>query len=845
MFALIKISWREVREGFGKFFLTLLSVSLGVAFLTGTLALRDTLASTFNDVVKAGITADLYVRGAVIDERSGNETRQNLDLNLEHKIRSVVGPDAVIEPEMNLLNVRIEDANGEVISNSGAPTILMPAYETDLWAKIVEGRFPRGPREVIMLPSTLESSGLKVGDTTTMYVNGAARDVTIVGSIEGDFSTFGAVLLFMERDVVEPLALPDVKKVPAIGVTLPEGADLPKTIADIAKQVPANAVVVSKDVRIKEAEETIETQLGFVNVFLLVFVFISLFIGSFVIANTFAMVVRQRMKQFAMLRAIGTRPRGIFFLVLAQAVSIGILGSLLGIVFGIGLLMAIGVFFQSLGLPLSTPTMSPTIMVIGCVVGLIVTIAGALFSARTAALTDPLDVLRNAGGADRREYTWRNYVGAVMLIIGIVTCWMAATQSNFMLIGVGATLVILGVLGSLAFMAGPVVSLAARLFRRIAKVETNLAVGNILRNRARTAATAGALTIGVALVIAGSMLSASIQQGANSVAANNLKADLFVISSNGGFIPEQLVNQIKDVDGVSSVITTHVSQAVVTRENDNASTGEQYVQYVDPDIGDIRTQTVKDGDENALANDRIIINQTRLDKKDTYKVDDEVTFVTPYGKRTAKVGAIVDAPGLDMALILPKTWIKDLDPEARDPLTLDIKVDDEADVETVKRDINAKIDDGLPYKANNAEEMSGEIGKQLDTILGILYALLALSVITAVFGIVNTLALSVMDRTREIGMSQAIGMNRRNVMGMITIESLLITLLGTVVGLITGVGLAWSLVTALKDLGIGGTTVPFGTIGVVIIGAIVVGIIAAAIPANRASKINVLSAMAE
>lgn len=842
MLALIKISWREVREGFTKFLLTLLSVSLGVAFLTGTLALRDTLANTFTDIVTGSNSGDIFVRGTVIEDTLGQKVRNSIDLDLEQKIRRAVGPDAVISPDFSLLNVRIDDADGNAISNAGAPTILMSAYDDPLWGKLVEGRFPKGPREMVMLPETMKAAGLNVGDTTKVTINGAKRDVTITGALDYNKGVFGAVLVFMDRDVVEPLALPDVKKIQQFNIYLPEGADANQAISAIAKEIPANAVVGPSSLLIKEGKEQIDDTLGFVNIFLLVFVFISLFVGSFVIGNTFAMTVRQRMKQFAMLRAIGTKPSGVFFLVLAQAVVIGILGSLLGLVLGMLLLLGVGAMFNGLGLPLATPAMSSSVMLIGVVVGIVVTVGGAFISARKAALTDPLEVLREAQGGERESYNWRNYLSAAVLVIGVILCGLGLDPANFQLIGAGATMVVFGVIGSLTFVVEPIVNAFARLLRPIAKVETNLAKGNLIRNRSRTTATAGALLIGVALISAGAMITNSVQNGATALRKTNLKADLFLASENGALVPKQIVDQVRELDDIEKIVTVHIGDVIMEHDGKKAS---RQVYYADAHVSDVHTHTVISGDDSALEDGKILVNQLRLADKDAFEVGDEVVIQTPYGKKTTEVGVIVDSPTVDFGFALPVSWINDLDPEGRDPFFVDVVVKDDADIETVKHDINALIDDGLPYEAKTIEDLEGASAQQFETILGILYALIGLSVITAIFGVINTLALSVMDRTREIGMSQAIGMRARELLTMITIESVLTTLLGTVIGILTGVGLAWVLLKGLATFGIQNVSIPYGTIGAVILGAIIVGVFAALLPARRAAKINVLSAMAE
>lgn len=845
MRAFFTISWREIREGFPKFLLTVLSVSLGVAFLTGTLALRDTLADTFNGIVNLGSSAEIYVRGTKITEDGSSEQRRAVPAKLAAKIKAVIPGHALVTPSMAISSAQIFDKDETAIRNGGAPVMILPFYDDPLWGEVKEGRFPKGPREIMLLDTFMEEHGFSVGDSTQLTINGGKRTVTITGSTTAQESLFGAILIFMDREVVEPLALPD-EQTTTIDIELPEGAPIGDLIQAIKPVVPANAVVVSGEQVRKEQAETIDTQLGFVNTFLLVFVFISLFIGSFVIANTFAMIVHQRMKQFAMLRAIGAKPAGIFLLVFAQALIIGIVGGILGIGLGMGLLAAIGQLLAYFGTPLGSLTMTPTVMMIGLVIGLIVTIAGALVSAKRAAVTDPLDVLRESGGAMAQPARWRVMVRFALLIVGLVLLVAGVMGNDYTILGVGAVMTLLGVLATLPYLAAPMIRLLVTVIAPLAPVPARLAKGNVLRNPKRTASTAGALVIGVSLVVAGSAFVSTIQGGVTSVLNNSIKSELLLFDKVGNNlgrpIPKTVVEEIKDeVDGISTIGLAQFGSHVVTHKG---KTEQRMVSFYEPDMESFVQFKVIEGDGDALTQDDIVIVKTGGSDWEDFRIGDEIKIQSTLGQKRGRVGAIIEAPAMDFPMVVPLDWAKSLLPSDAGYSSVLINLDKDAEIDTVKADLNQLIGDEQTYAAMDKEELGGQSAEQLDRIVAILYGLLALSVITAFFGIINTLVLSVMDRVREIGMVRAIGMSQRQVMGMITIESCLITGFGLVMGIALGLGLSWSLVQTLGEFGIDRFVWPFSSLGGVTLGALGIAILAAIIPARQAAKINELQAMA-
>lgn len=840
MKVLLTMSWREVREGFTRFLLTLLSVALGVMFLTGTLALRDTLQQTFDDIIGVTNAADLYVVGKELTQETVSITRATIPIAYERKIASALGTQALTEPEIVTTQASVLDQDGERISVGGAPTILKPAYDDPRWGQLTDGRWPRGPRELVMDAGLAQRIGYGVGDQFEVIINSAKRPVTLTGTIANLPSSFGSIPIFMERRIVEPIAAPD-KKVKNIGVYLPAGMAVEEAMAALVKTLPADAIIMTRARYADESAQAINTGLGFVSVFLLVFVFLSIFIGSFVIANTFAMIVRQRMKQFAMMRAIGAKPATIFGLVIIQAILIGSLGSVLGL--GLGFLMLEGAngLFAYLGAVLAPPVMSPQVMVIGLGSGLVVTVAGAILSARRAALTDPLEVLRESGGAQKAAVTWRTWVGLAMVIAGIGAAALGASQEEANQVGVGAVLILVGILSAQVLVTNVIMTPIAALLAKIWPVQSRIAIGNVLRNPSRTASTAGALIIGVALVITGATISASLKGASTERIRNFLASDFVVYTGDGNQVPRQEAEKIAQVDGVAQHDLIYMGVTLIEHDRQTFS---NLVMFVTDRINDYRTQTLIEGDEDALADGEVIINVLAADQE-AWKVGDPITITTPLGTKKTQVGALVKAPALFTPIIVPNRFAPDLLGSHANPVGIDIKIDKDADPLTVQREINDLFPESANYQASSPDEIEGQGNARIDSILAILYALLGLSVVTAVVGIVNTLVLSVMERVREIGMVRAIGMSRLGVMGMITIESVLLAVFGTILGLMVGLGLSWALIQTLASIGISEVIMPTTTLIWLVIGSVIIGIAAAVFPAYRASLINELEAMAE
>jgi len=349
-----RVAWRSVRAHAKQFFLTTFAVMLGVAFLSGTLALRASLSETFSNLVSSTATSDLYVQGPKIasDNNSGGSGSSNstqtkpIDGSLADQIKQIDGVEAA-KPNAQMTGVLV-GSNDAPVTTTGAPTLFVPLYDNEKGLTWVQGHKPQGAGEITLESGALKNSGLKVGDKTHIVVQGSPTEVTVVGEFHYESSMASATVVGVDPSWLMPIAAPD-GKVTTIAVDVAQGSSVDTVKSEITKVIPDGAQVQTRAEVIKEQNKAIEEQLGFIQVFLLVFVVVAMFVGSFIIMNSFAMSVRQRVKEFALLRAVGASPASVFGVVFLQAVVIGVVGSALGVAAGAGLLAGLSALLDAAG----------------------------------------------------------------------------------------------------------------------------------------------------------------------------------------------------------------------------------------------------------------------------------------------------------------------------------------------------------------------------------------------------------------------------------------------------------------------------------------------------------------
>ena len=855
---MIRVALRSVRAHAGQFLLTALAVVLGVTFLSGTLALRGVLSDTFSALMSSTITADLYVTGQPIrsaqSSGGGGVLTEKIDGALAERIAGIDGVRTA--HAASSLNGTLVGADGSPVTSTGAPTIIVPAFPDEPGRRMVAGRAPSGTDEITLESDALKRSGLAVGDRTHLVVNGAPSEVTVVGEFTFGTSMAGATLVAGDPDWIMGLAAPD-GKVSQIEINLGDGADAASVRQRITTLLPDSARLQTRAERIDEQNAYVESILGYVQTFLLVFVVLAMFVGSFIIMNTFAMSVRQRQKEPALLRAVGASPASVFGTVLFQAVVIGLVGSLIGVAGGIGLtrLLVAGLEAYGMSLPGGVP-MTSGVIAASIAIGLLVTIVGALLPARDAALTPPVEAMRGAAGAREKPLRVRGGIGAVLAAAGlavVVAAWVDEDLSRrTTALGAGAGALVLGLLVCSPVLARRTIAVLAmplRLMRPVGR----LAARNLAAAPRRTAATSAALVVGMALVCAGSIIAASMQASISGIVNDSMRADLLVRAptSSGQLtpLPAEMTERISALDGVEEATGYAVSSVTTTMPDGGGSTGymvaidpQRYSDFYDPGVTAGSLDSLDDTHVAAFADSGL-------------QLDDRVTITGPTGSVTATVSAVADSKGLIGTLYATPgvaaavgSWTVPISADPGEvlasPQGLFISLADGADMGAVQSEIREIVAPAYVFEVLDANELSDQVGQTADQMLAVLYALLGLSLVIAVLGIVNTLVLSVSERTREIGLMRAVGLGRAQVTGEIMCESVLTAVYGTVLGGAVGVLLAGALRSVLADRGLTELAIPWPQLMIMLAAAIVVGVLAALWPALRALRLPVLQAIA-
>lgn len=853
-----RVGLRAVRAHLVKFALSLLAVALGVAFVSGTFSLRAMLSATFDELVAGTMVADSYVRSETGETQLVTDVglgRDRVSIDLVEQVGAVDGVELAL-PELTGPVVLV-GADGTAVSSGGAPSFGYAFFPEEPAQEIVAGQAPRGPAEVALESVTLESSGLALGDETRVVVAGEVVPVTVVGEISGFGPVAGATITLFDAAVAEELFAPD-GLVPSIAAYGDGSASEAELTERIAATLPAGIEAVAGEELRAETSSQIEEQLGFVETFLLVFALIALFVGAFIIANTFAMDLRQRQRELALLRAVGASPAQVFGSVLVQAAVVGLVGSALGVLAGFGLVAALRVVFEQIGMDLAgTVPVEPAGIVTAILVGTAVAVASALLPARRAAVTRPVEAMREDTAEFEQSIRLRGWVGAVLTAIGAAAVVVAATvardgaepsgwvaENRGGLLGVGAGAVVVGVLALAPLLARGVLRVLAAPFVPTVPPMGRLARGNVLRNPRRTASTASALVIGMALVGSAAVLAASTQASTRSIVESDFLAD-FIVTTPTQIVPAGVEEAIREVDGAHQVDPVWFATLSLEPSPDGPEQAEPItVDAFDPELlgRSLRIEAI-DGSMASLADGQVAVRDT-FARARGLEVGDELVLGSERGTVTVRIGATQDTQTMVEPIIMPLDVFEQVAPAPSTFLAVVmVNAAPGADVEELRAGLATAIEPFAVLSLMDAEEFASWLAEQVEQILVILYGLLALSIVIAVLGIVNTLALSIIERTREIGLLRAVGLGRLQLAGTITIESVLTAVFGTLVGVTVGVGLASAMPSVFSGEGLTELSVPAAPLAAMLGLAVVVGVLAALWPATRAARLPVLDAV--
>ncbi|MEO8851399.1 MAG: ABC transporter permease, partial [Allobranchiibius sp.] len=607
---------------------------------------------------------------------------------------------------------------------------------------------------------------------------------------------------------------------------------------------PADLEAVTGATVQAETETSVQQGLSFFTTFLLVFAGVALFVGSFIIVNTFSMLVAQRARELALLRAIGASRAQVIRMVIGEAVVVGLVGSALGIVFGLmiaaGAKAVISTFFSTdlgSGLPVR-----PTTIVLSVLVGVVVTVVSAVLPARRASRVAPVAGMRGDDGTVASGLGKRGLIGLALVISGAFVLGVAVTRTDvsWPVAGLGAVAAVLGMLVGAPLATRPVVRIIAWPFVAVLGAVGRLARENALRVPRRTATTASALMIGLALIAGISVLAQSVKASVSTQVADELTSNFVLNAGNTAPVPTPVAGAARKLPSVKSVAAvSYVGVRIGSlRTSASATTGA--------DVRDNFRISMKNGSLTALSRHAILVDESTATERG-WKVGDSLsgTVGTLNGEALVVGGIYQDSEAFGSHVIIDRSLYDAALPVGeRADTRLFVRAVPGADIPALRAELTALVRPYLIVSVQDSSEFANAQGASIDLLINLLYVLLLFSVIVAVLGIINTLALSVFERTREIGLLRAIGLRRQQLGAMITIEAITTAVFGALLGTTLGLGLGVALQRGLVSQGLTQLAIPWALILAMLIASGVVGVLAAGLPAMRAVRLNILRAIA-
>lgn len=855
---MLKATLRSFLAHKGRLLLSALAVILSVAFVAGSLIFSDTVSRTF-DRLFASTAADVTVTPKeTFDETIPSGQTLTLPASLADRLAQVDGA-AAARPDVDVEGLTVADKNRESVGpTTGAPTLGTAWNPTERSpVELTSGHAPKGDAQVLIDAETADSKDVHIGDRLTVIGQEGSFPVEVVGIATFTTTNPGAALVFFDTEAAQTKLLGDPKAATSISLDAAEGvsdADLKRRVAEALGGDTGPYELRTAD---EQAESDVEQLGGFLDIIkyvMLGFAGIAVLVGVFLIVNTFSMLIAQRTRELGLLQALGADRRQVRRSVLAEALLLGLVGSTLGLAAGIGLAVALIELMGLLGMNIRAAEMvigwgTP---VVAYVVGLGVTFVAAYLPARRAAGVSPMAALADAEIADiGRPLRLRAVVGAVVgaagaaALVGCVVSSKTSTAASLLGLGVILTLIATVIAGPL--LVRPVIRVLGGAFPALFGSIGRMSQRNALRNPRRTGATAAALMVGLALVGGMSVASASMTKSFDEQIDKTLGADFVVQNSNFVPFPREITDRIRDTEDVGLVVRSQFT-TIAVRLPDGDRVQTTAAAY-EPQLDEVANITYAQGDSAAaLADGRLAMDK---DFAEDHGVRVGSTVAVEFqGERRAEltVGALTDQESADGfgspgGIFFGLATLQKYAPGGQDAA-----VYVNAASGTSAGDLRAGLEKTLdPYPQVQVRDIADYkelVHNQIAVLLYLVYALLGLAIIIAVLGVVNTLALSVVERTREIGLLRAIGLARRQLRRMIRLESVVIAVFGAVLGL--ALGLVWGVCTqqVLALQGMTALAIPWGTIVAVVIGSAVVGVVAALLPALRASRMNVLAAIA-
>ncbi|MFF8999152.1 ABC transporter permease [Streptomyces achromogenes] len=839
---MFRTALRNVLAHKARLLMTVLAVMLGVAFVSGTLVFTNTLSDAYQKSFAKGFDqVDVAVQPKYQDSK-GDRVGKDAELTQALLDRAAKVPGAASATGVVTGFTAVAGKDGELVGGDWQSAGGNYWGTKDPRYPLVSGHAPRGKGEVLIDSATAKRAGFKVGDTVRLSVDGPVLTPTVSGIFttdDGNVAAGGSLTLF---DTPTAQSLFGKKGTyDEIDVRAAAGTSQQALKSALDKALPAGLVETTTGKQLADDQAAaIADSLSGLEKSLLVFAGIALFVGTFIIANTFTMLVAQRTRELALLRAVGASRRQVTRSVLVEAFAVGTVAGVAGLAAGIGIGAGLRSLLGSFGesVPDGPLVISPGTVVAALAVGIVVTVLAAWLPARRAAKIPPVAAMSSLHAkATTKSLVLRNTLGSLFAAAGVAVIIMATNMDAEAAqgpMGIGAVLLIIGVFVLTPLLSRPLIAAATPVLRAFG-VSGKLARQNSVRNPRRTAATASALMIGLTLITGMTVMAGSLQSSIDRMASSAIRADYVVSMANRGPLSPDVAKRLATADGVTA-------SSPLRNGESRVDGGTEWLTGVDgAAIGQLTDLKVTDG-SFSVGGTRVVVDEDRAEKHG-WKAGSQLTAHFEDGAaRRLTVAGVYEGNDMLHGIILDN---KVLTPHLTDPADMQVmvKMADGAS-DSAKNGLVKTLGVNPAVKIQDKQDISHEIGNVFTQVLNMVYGLLAMAVIVAVLGVVNTLAMSVFERAQEIGMLRAIGLDRRAVKRMVRLESLVISLFGGVLGLGLGVFFGWAAGRLLAtEISTYELQLPWGRMAVFLLLAGAIGVLAALWPARRAARLNMLAAI--
>ncbi|MFI8189886.1 ABC transporter permease [Streptomyces sp. NPDC085946] len=839
---MFRTALRTVLAHKARLLMTVLAVMLGVAFVSGTLVFTNTLSDAYQKSSAKGFDqVDVSVRPAYRDAE-GDTVGRAAELDRAVLDRSARVPGAAHAIGIVSGFTALADRDGELVGDG------FQSQGGNYWGPedprypLAGGRAPEGPDEVLIDSATARRTGYEIGDRLRLSVDGPVLTPEITGVFttdDGNVAAGGSLALFDTATAQRLFGKPGTYD--EIAVEAKPGVTQAALRAQLDEALPKDLVETTTGRELADEQaEMIASSMSGLRQGLLVFAGIALFVGTFIIANTFTMLVAQRTRELALMRAVGASRRQVTRSVLIEAFVVGAVAAVTGLVAGVGIGAGLRSLLGSLGetVPDGPLVVTPGTVGAAFAVGILVTMLAAWLPGRRAAKIPPVAAMSSVHAkATTKSLVLRNTLGALFSAAGVAVVLAATTMDGSdgqAPMGLGAVLLIIGVFVLTPLLSRPLIAAAAPVLR-VFGIAGKLARQNSLRNPRRTAATASALMIGLTLITGMTVMAGSLQRSIDKMASDAIRADYVVSMANGHTLSPDVAKKLERTDGVTATSPLRNAPSRIDGRT-------EYLTGVDgATIGDLTDLPVDEGSFE-VGGARVVVDD---ETAESYGWTAGSAFTVAYedgARQKLTVAGVYRGNDMIRGIMLD---VATLAPHESDPADMQVMVKTADGASAAAKDrLEKALGTNPAIRVQDKEDISDEIAQMFTLLLNMVYGLLAMAVVVAVLGVVNTLAMSVFERSQEIGMLRAIGLDRRGVKRMVRLESLVISLFGGVLGIGLGVFFGWA---AGQLLGTRMATyelvLPWGRMAVFLLLAATVGVLAALWPARRAARLNVLQAI--